>query len=353
MLGRAKSVLAQESIVFTHQQSQSAFPIILIDSIITSRIYECDLYFCGNKKPKVVTAEAILFNTTLPDTLILDFQDEWVGISNPHLEYIDVSTQEATVYVTSRGKQPFVCMATGFSKDGRIIIDADTTSTLFLSGLQLSSKVGSAIYFKQKHKAEIVLADGTKNTLNDAKKYITSDTTDTSNASLYAKGSLTFSGTGSLDVNGRYRHAIASSKNITISNGHVNILNTKKDGIHCDKYKQTGGTVSLNLTQTATKGIKTKEEFELKGGRIEGEATGDLKIEDGETSYCTFIKSDSLFTMSGGDIQLKHTGKGGRCISVDRNFNMRGGTMSLECHGDGGSYLTAANLLHAQMHHRR
>lgn len=343
MLRLASTVMAQERIVFVHEQNHSAFPVCLIDSITVPEPYLFQIYTSGQNTPLVVPADSALFHIHLPDTLLLNYHEGGVNVCNPRLESIDVQRQGSNVTVRSHGAEPLVCMATGACRDGRLIIDADTTCTLQLSGLQLSSNMGSAIYLRQKQKAEIVLADGTVNMLNDAHKYTPSDTTDTSNACLYAKGSLNFSGAGTLNVYGNYRHAIASGKNISVEDCHINILTTQKDGIHCDKYKQKGGTVNLHLTQTATKGFKTKEEFELKGGRIEGEATADLKIADGETSYCTFIKSDSLFTMSGGDIQLTHSGKGGRCISVDHNFLMTAGHMSLECHGDGGSYLTAAN----------
>lgn len=323
--------------------NRSALPISIIDSIIVPEPYLFHVFKTGQTKPLAVPADSVLFHNQLPDTLMLDFQEGWVRVSNPHLEYIDVMADAADITIRSHGGQPFTCLATGRSMDGRIVIDADTTCTLLLSGLQLNSQKGSVIYLKNKKKAEIVLSDGSINQLSDAAKYASSDSTDTSNACVYAKGALTLAGAGTLNLLGNFRHTIASSKNITVEDGCINILATQKDGIHCDKYKQKGGTVSLHLTQTATKGIKAKEEFEMKSGCIEGDASADLEIDSGETSYCTFIKSDSLFTMSGGEIHLKHHGKGGRCISVDKNLLMTAGTMDLECHGNGGSYLTASN----------
>lgn len=343
MLGHYSLVSAQESLVFYHQQSQSAYPISLIDSITLPRNNEFNIYSEGNTIPRVVPTDSMMFNVELPDTLMLTFHEDYVEVCNPHLEYIEVLTKRTTVNVRSYSKKAFVCLSKGVCSDGRVVIDADTACTLILSDLHLSSEIGSTICLKQKQKARIVLADGTTNTLKDAQKYNLSDSTDTSNGCIYAKGSLTFTGSGTLNISGNYRHAIVSSKNITIEDGKISIIDTRKDGIHCDKYKQIGGTVSLHLSQMATKGIKVKEEFEMKDGRIEGEALGDLKISDGDTSYCTFIKSDSLFTMEGGEITLKHTGKGGRCISVDRQMAITGGVLNMECHGDGGSYLTAAN----------
>ena len=291
----------------------------------------------------VVPADTLSFGTAPADTLVISFHDNHAEVRNPHLEYLDVHAQAANVYVRSYGAQPFVCMATGTCGDGRLVVDADTTCTLLISELLLSSETGSPICLRQKHDTKIILAEGTTNILNDAREYNLPDSTDTSNACLYTKGSLTFTGKGTLNVYGNYRHAIASSKSITIEDGHINILCTQKDGIHCDKYKQKGGAVKLHLANAATKGIKVKKEFELKQGRIEGEATGGLKIEKGETSYCTLIKSDCLFNMEDGEVSLKHSGQGGRCISVDEQLTMTGGILDLECLGDGGNYLNAVN----------
>ena len=343
MLGHVFTSSAQEHIEFSHQWNHSAYPVSLVDSITIPQMSVFNLYTKGQTDPMVVPANSLLFNSALPDTLTLIFHDDIVEVSNPHLEYLEVATQASNVHVRSNGKIPFVCAAKGTCSDGRLIIDADTTFTIVLSELRMSSKSGSVICLKQKQNTKFLLADGTTNTLNDAQLYNIADSTDISNACIYAKGSLTFMGKGTLNVHGNYRHAIASSKNITIEDGNLNILCTQKDGIHCDKYKQKGGTVKLCLANISTKGIKVKELFELKKGRIEGEATGDLKIEKGETSYCTHIKSDGFFNMEDGEIMLKHTGNGGRCISVDKQLTMTGGVLDLECLGDGGSYINVAN----------
>lgn len=116
-----------------------------------------------------------------------------------------------------------------------------------------------------------------------------------------------------------------------------------KDGLHCDKLLMEGGTIDLHLATDASKGIKCKESFTMTGGSITGEATGNIIVENGETTYCTLLKSNGTFTMQGGEMTLRHLGEGGRCISVDNNMTIAGGTLTLECRGDGGSYLDAAN----------
>lgn len=339
MLMHVFNALAQQ-VVFAHDNNWSAAPIQTIDSIKILQPSMLDVFF--KDRTLAVKTDSMFWNRSLPDTLYIYFFDDEVIIQNPRLDQILVASNCAEVKVIAPKCQPFVCVATGSSIDGRLIIDCDTTFTLVLAGLALSSQKASAISITQKHKAKIVLADGTFNTISDATVY-QADSTDTSNGCLYAKGSLTFSGSGTLAVSGNNRHAISSGKNIIVEGGHIIISNTLKDGLHSDKLRIDDGTVELHLTTAASKGIKCKEDFTMTGGCIMGEAMGDVVIEDGETSYCSLLKCGGTFNMDGGIIALKHHGDGGRCISIDGSMTMTAGTLNLECHGDGGNYLTAAN----------
>ena len=331
---------AQQLAVFTHGDSWSAAPVQSIVKIKVEQPPILNVFF--KDRMVSVTAETTYWNRSVPDTLYLHFLNDSVIIRNPRLDCLQTTTNHADVTVTSTGNRPFVCKATGGSSNGRLVIDSDTTFTLVLAGLVLSSQKASAISLTQKQKARIVLADGTTNTLSDAATYQT-DNANTSNGCLYAKGSITFSGSGTLSVTGNSKHAISSSKNITIENGHLIINNAVKDGLHSDKFQMKGGTLSLSLSHDGSKGVKCKEDFTMTGGRIEGEATGDVVIENGETTYCSLLKCGGAMTVAKCDISLKHNGLGGRCISVDGNLRVTGGSLELETTGDGGSYLTVDN----------
>lgn len=330
---------AQQHAVFIHGDNWSAARKDAIESIVVRQPPLIDVYMKGKKVS--LLADSTYWNRTIADTLYVTYQEDRVSIRNPRLESIQIDVRGADVYVSATNDIPFVCKATGNSNDGRLIIDSDTTFTLVLAGLNLTSAKGSAICLPQKQTARIELTEGSENTLADAPNYQV-DSTDTSNGCLFSRGSLVFTGTGALGVTGNSRHAVSSSKNIVIENGHLIIHNTQKDGIHCDRLKMEGGKVTLHLPTDATKGIKCKEAFAMSCGCIDGEATGNVIIEDGETSYCSLIKSNGTFAMSDGEIAFQHHGQGGRCISVDGNMTTDGGTMNLECHGDGGSYMTSS-----------
>ena len=275
------------------------------------------------------------------DTIKVLFKDNQVQVDGSFDEKIlQASAIGTTVVVKSLGKQPFVCMAEGENTNGSLTIDADTTCTLVLNGLQLTSNETAAISFPKKQKVNIELPKETENVLCDATSRKEKDGT---NACLYSKGTLSFSGKGTLTVSGKYGHSIASSKNISIDGCRIIIADVVKNGIHCDKFTLKKGQVDLHLENTASKGIKTKEELIIKGGLIEGEATGGITNDNGDLSYCSLLKSDGTMSVSGGTLTLKQSGDGGRCISVDKDLTMTGGTMNLECYGDGGQYQNTEN----------
>lgn len=334
------SVMSQDNIVFLQKYGKSSIPINTIDSILPQKQGLYNIYLLGRHEPISIVADTALYGTQLSDTIIIDFNENWVTTTNPHLDWLTMDVQGTRVNVSSSGKRPFTCLVRGQCSNGMLTLQNDTTTTLILDGLHLTNLEGSAINLTEKQTTIFELKNETANFLADGQTYNSLYKT---NACLYSKGSMIFNGQGSLTVTGNYRHAISSSKNITVNSGDIIIQNTLKDGIHCDKYRQNGGIMELHLLNPATKGIKVKELFELTGGYITGEALGNLAIEDGETTYCTLIKSDSACVIQGGSLNLTHNGNGGRCISVDAELLIRGGVLDLKCHGNGGAYLTALN----------
>lgn len=332
---------AQWNVVFLKDECLSLLPVSLIDSIKPSVGNGFDVWLkYDNMK---VSTDTLAFTETFNDTIIINYQGDNVSFYNPRLDLYHISIDNASVTLTSKGNRPFVCRISGQSSNGCLVIDADTTMTLVLDNLNLKSQQASAVYLRQKQKVTIELPVSSISTLEDATDYQPADITETANGCLYVRGSLTFVGEGSLVVTGNYRHGIVSSKNITVEDSHLIINNVAKNGIHCDRFTMHSGEVSLTLASDASKGIKAKEEININGGCIEGEATGGISVNEGDISYCSFLKSDGTMNITGGSLTLKHHGDGGRCISVDKGLTISGGILNMECHGDGGSYLTAEN----------
>lgn len=326
-------------IVFYMNGNIESLAVDSIDSITFPYEESFMLVALHNRESKLFThVDSVKFLENSGDTILLSFQDDKIRIVNPRADVVDVTTKGTDVEIVSNASERLVILADGHCNDGRIIIDNNEDCTLVLSDLQLNSKKGSVIYLKQKQKVAIELPTGTHSTLSDASIYSV-DSTDTSNGCLYNKGSIAIKGEGTLTVTGNYRHGIASGKNVSVEGGCIIVNDVIKNGINCDKFTMKDGNVSLHLSQDASKGIKAKERIEIFGGRIDGEATGDVTIKDGDVSYCTLMKSDASMKIAGGEIKLTNEGKGGRCISVDGNLVITSGTMSLECNGDGDSYI--------------
>lgn len=280
-------------------------------------------------------------NAIVPDTIKITYQSETVSVEgNYDKNMLQTSITGAMVKLKSSGKRPFVCLIEGESADGGLIVDADTTCTMILNGLQLTSQASAAISFPKKQKVNIELPKGSQNILCDA---ASRDEKDDAKACLFSKGNLSFTGKGSLTVTGKYGHGIASSKNVTVDGCQIIVEDVIKNGIHCDKFTLKKGQIDLHLQNDASKGIKTKEDLVIKGGTIEGDAKGGITNKDGDLSYSSLLKSDGTMNISGGMLILKHYGDGGRCISVDKDMTMTGGTMNLECFGDGGKYQNIEN----------
>ena len=328
---------AQQQMVFVKGRSLSAMPIAAIDSLKPTAPLHFDVF--SKQQRLTVQADSVCFDRSIGDTIVVNYRDDEAAVVNPRLDLFSIAADRADIRITTTGKTPFVCKAMGMSSDGRLVIDADTACTLVLDGLQLTSRRGSAISLTQKQKVLIELPAGTASTLADAPEYADS-TAGAAHASLYAKGSLSFTGGGRLSVRGNSRHGIGCGKNITIDEAHITITDAVKDGIHCNKLHMNGGTLCLSAARDGSKGVKCKEEITVNGGRIEGTATGNVVIEDGETTYCALMKCDGGMTITGGDITLSHLGSGGRCLSVDGNLLIKGGTLDLSTHGDGGRYTT-------------
>lgn len=327
---------AQNYIVTSFERHLNLIPIHSIDSINVQPFGRFDICVADT----MLFADSVFFDRHIPDTLVINYEDEQVYIQNPKFLQLQTNVLQSDVTVKGQGAEPFVCLIKGYSNDGRLVIDCDTTCTLILDNLNLASRHSSAICVKQKQKVKLVLPDKSNSRLADASIY-QPDSTDTSNGCLYTKGSLTIEGGGTLSVVGNYRHGISSGKNVTMTDGHIIIHEAQKDGLHCDKLQMRGGLLSVYLKSDASKGVKCKEDFIMKGGTIEGEAHGSVVIESGETSYCSLLKCGGNMTIEDGIVSLTHYGQGGRCISVDGNLSILGGTFNIENHGHGGDYLTA------------
>lgn len=234
---------------------------------------------------------------------------------------IEVSTLAGHVTITNKNawKEVELTLA-GDCNNGSLTYEGAFKSTIRLNGLNLTSLSGAALNIQNGKRIDLVLTNGTQNSLTDA-------STGTHKAALYCRGHLEVEGAGSLTVKGNLGHAIGVNEYLLLkkSTGTITIAGSAKDAIHCGQYfEMRGGTITWDENMKGD-GIQAEQELLADGvtPKPEPENTGNLTISGGSVTGIVSaetsegIKCDGLMTISGGAIDLKATGAGARGIKAD------------------------------------
>lgn len=277
----------------------------------------------------------------------------------------------------------------GTSADGSFYMDGSYKATFTLNGLTLTNTRGAAIAIDCGKRINVVVADGTVNTLSDA-------TGGTHKACFFINGHAEFKGSGTLNVAGNTKHAYASDEYTWFkpSFGTFNVTAAESDGLHVQQYfrldggtvnvsgtkgdcvdvsvtkdatdEQNGqailnaGTLTMNVAADDVKGLKTDSTVTIAGGTLSAEVSGlgtkgisagtDLVIsqktatatvinmnvtgttyhkDQDDESKCRGIKVKGNFTFDGGTISMSVTGKKAKGISVDGTYTYVSGTTNV------------------------
>ena len=96
-----------------------------------------------------------------------------------------------------------------------------------------------------------------------------------------------------------------------------------------------GGTIKINTTGVAAKGIKADGDLIISDGTIDITTSGKGKWDstDMETKAASCLNSDANTTISGGTLTLKSSGSGGKGINCDGKLTISGGTITVATTG--------------------
>lgn len=250
----------------------------------------------------------------------------------------------------------------GSTSDGSFTLGGSYKCTVSLAGLTLTNPNGAAINITNNKRIQISAKNGTENTLTDGSN-------GSQKACLYSKGQIQLQGKGTLNVVGNTKHAIKSGDYVTVKNLTLNITKAVGDGISCEEYFQMksgtvtingvgddgiqcdlggttstgettdhededsgnvyleGGTLNINVTAAAAKGIKADGDMKISDGEITVSTTGSAAwdSDDSEVKACAAMSADGNMTISGGTLTLSSSGCGGKAISVDGTLTISGG----------------------------
>ena len=263
----------------------------------------------------------------------------------------------------------------GTTTDGEFAMSGSYKCTIQLAGLTLTNPSGAAIQIANGKRIQISAKNGTVNTLTDGAN-------GSQKACIYSKGQIQLQGQGTLNVTGKTAHAIKSGDYITVKNLTLNVLGAVNDGISCNEYFQMksgtvsisgvgddgiqadldgttttgetadhededsgniyleGGTLTINVTATAAKGIKAAGDMKISNGTIQVTTSGAGTYDSTERDAkgCAGLKSDGNMYISGGEITLKSTGTGGKCIKADGKLLISDGVITATSTGANYKY---------------
>ena len=254
---------------------------------------------------------------------------------------VTVSTEGGDVIVNSTvGSVAYE--VSGATSDGSLKIYSDKKLKLVLNGVSITNPTGAAINVQSKKRVFVVLADGSNNNLTDGTTY--TDTTDGEDmkACLFSEGQLIFSGKGKLNVYANCKAGIRSDDYVVIRPGtNIYVKATAGNGIKGnDALSIYGGVVNVEVSATSAKALSTDGHALISGGRTTAIVTGGATYDTDEKDVVgsAGLKADSTFTMTGGELYVKNTGKGGKGISVDMQASIEGGTVGIITTGSTYSY---------------
>ena len=99
--------------------------------------------------------------------------------------------------------------------------------------------------------------------------------------------------------------------------------------------KQPGGTLTIDVTATAAKGIKCEGDMQISGGSITvtTSGSGEWDSTDQETKAAACMSADGSISISGGELNLTSTGSGGKGIKCDDTLIISDGTVTVKTTG--------------------
>lgn len=271
------------------------------------------------------------------NTIYIVYSGSSVTVMGDSNGYVSSDGADVTVD-TGTDTDSLLLVLSGTSTDGSLIVYREKKYGVMLNGLTLHNSDGPAINNQCGKSLYIEVAAGTTNSLTDGTAY--DETVGyQQKGTLFSEGQVYFLGSGSLTVEGHCKNAIASDDYVVISEDvQLNVTSTASNGIKVNEgFYIDGGTVEISVTADGARGIKCDSVVVVSGGSMTITTAGDCKIEstDGvaDTTSAACIKSSCQFMMTGGSVTLTSSGDGGKGINCDEDVVVSGGTLEVTTTG--------------------
>ncbi len=222
-----------------------------------------------------------------------------------------VSIHNATVTISKEG----CYLINGELEDGQIIVDAGDSDKvqLVLDNASIHCSTGSAILVRNADNVKVTLAADSENELSDGTEYQTDN--DNPDAALFSKDDLVINGSGSLTVQGNYKHGIAGNDDLVITGGRLTVNSLSHALRGKDSVAILDGTFVLTSQKDGIQASNTEDStkgwVQIDGGNFTIQSSGDgIQAETNLSIY------DGSFTITSG---------GGAVNGADHTENRGGG----------------------------
>lgn len=250
-----------------------------------------------------------------------------VSVDNPLAgKGVTVTTSGSDVTVVSSLSEVQYTLS-GTTTDGSLKIYSDKKFRLNLNNANITNNDGPAINIQSSKRAFIVLNENTINTMTDGKTYASS--AEDQKGTIFSEGQLVFSGTGTLNITGNSKHAVASDDYVRIRSGNINIISAATDGIHSnDAFIADGGIIKI---AASSDGIEAEKGYVVINDGVFTLNTGDDGIaasyEETDATITPYV------TINGGTINVKSTA--GEGIESKSVLTINNGNISTQTADDG------------------
>lgn len=207
-----------------------------------------------------------------------------------------ITLSDSVMKITKAGTY----IISGSCTDGTIEIDAADADKiqLVLKNAALASK-SCALLIKNADKVFITPAEGTTNSISDGSSYTLAEGDAAVDAAIFSKCDLTINGSGTLSVNGNYKHGIVSKDDLVITGGTIAVTSASCGIEGKDSVRITKANITV---KSGTDGIRsTNEEDQSKGFiYIESGSVGIAASHDGIQAESAIMLKDGTFNITSG-----------------------------------------------------
>ena len=283
-------------------------------------------------KPQMGNDVVIVYNGTTASVTIPEQLKGTVACSS--------GTSSDVVLTNTNTTDEVFYHVSGTSTAGSLTINADYKMTVKLNGVSLTSTKGSAIDLACGKRIDVILGEGTTNSLADLAG-------GSQKACFNTKGHVELSGAGTLNVTGNGNHAIRTKEYLEVKKDvkTINIVKAANDAIHVGQYfEMNGGTLTIDKN-TVNDGIQVEYETDDNDKVVVDEDNTGAIIVKGGTIDITLanaedakgMKADGDIAISGGTFNIKAQSNGSRGIQTDGNITIseadNATTMTIEATG--------------------